>query len=378
MLVFDLTAVQYSGNNMVHGGQEYANIILNELINTGVKFACVLTSKLHINNEYINKLNTYKISYLDYCEIGLIEAIKRLGGHTFYSAIPYTYGNLDFCGIRFVGTIHGLRDLEILSDKYMHIYENSVKGYLKALVKRTKVYKLFTAQKVYNRFESLFNNKDFKFVVVSSHTKYAIKTFFPKVDLKNIKVYYSPSLVERTTHLVSSESFYLLVSGNRWLKNVYRAIIAIDDLLSKGVINHKVKITGAPSLQLLKKIKNSSYFEFLPYVSNEELAVLMQQAYCFIYPSLNEGFGYPPLQAMSCGTPTLVSSCCSIPEICGNGVLYFNPYSISEIENRLMQIEDLTYRSSLIKNGYQRFTEVYKKQKRDLEDFVKYILIGDE
>lgn len=378
MLVFDLMAVQYSGNNKIHGGGEYANIILNELINSGVQFACVFSSKLCINKDYFKKLDSYKILYIDCSEKGLLEAIRQLGGHTFYSAIPYVYGNLDFSGIRFVGTIHGLRDLEILSDDNMYIYESSLNGYLKSLIKGTGLYKAITTRKVYKRFESLFNNKDFRFVVVSLHTKYAIKTFFPKVELNNIRVYYSPSLVERTDHLDSSESFYLMVSGNRWLKNVYRAVLAIDDLLSKGLINHKVKITGSPSPKMLKKIKNLSYFEFLPYVTNEELALLMRQAYCFIYPSLNEGFGYPPLQAMACGTPAIVSSCCSIPEVCGNGALYFNPYSIAEIENRLMQIEDTSCRNSLVINGYKRFAQVYQKQSSDLKDFVSYILTSDE
>lgn len=282
MLVFDLTAVQYSGNNRIHGGGEYANIILNELISTGIKFSCVYTSQLHIDNDYFAKLNKYGIVYLDYKEIGLVETIKTLGGHTFYSAIPYTYGDLDFSGIRFIGTIHGLRDLEILSDEYMYIYDSTIKGYFKTLVKGTNLYKSITTRKIYKRFESLFKNKDFKFIVVSEHTKYAIKTFFPQVDLNNIKVYYSPSLVELTIHTKSLDSFYLLVSGNRWLKNVYRAILAIDDLLSKGLINHKVKITGSPSPKMLKKIKNPTYFEFFPYVTNEELSILMQQAYCFI------------------------------------------------------------------------------------------------
>lgn len=378
MLVFDLTSVQYSGKNKIHGGGEYANIILNQLINSGVSFSCVYTTQLNINKEYFSKLDKFGISYLDYSDIGLVAAIKKMGGHTFYSAIPYTYGNLDFSGIRFVGTIHGLRDLEILSDKYMTVYENSFSGYLKSFVKRSKLYNKITEKNVYNRFKSLFCNKDFKFIVVSEHTKYAVKTFFPDVDLNNIKVFYSPSLVKRKEHIESDESYYLMVSGNRWLKNVYRAILAIDNLISKGLINHKVKITGSPSTKILKRIKNSSYFEFLPYVTDDELSILMQKAFCFIYPSLNEGFGYPPLQAMSCGTPTLVSACCSIPEVCGKGALYFNPYSVSEIENRLMQVEDNLCRNNLIDEGYRRFEEVYAKQNKELDDLVMYILTKDE
>lgn len=373
MLIFDLTPVQYSHGTKFHGGGEYAKIILNELIKSNKKFSCVYTTELDISNDCISSLEHNDIAYLDYKEIGLIKAIRQLKGTTFYSALPYRYGKLDFSGIRFIGTIHGLRTLEILSDKYMHIYENSCSGYLKSRIRQTKLYEYIGYKKSYKELLTLFHNKDFRFIVVSNHTKYSITSIFPDVPSKEIKVLYSPSLIDKRTKFETRENYYLMVSGNRWLKNNYRAILAVDDLLSKGLINHNVIITGNPSKRLLNRIKNKDAFSFMPYVSTEELSDLMQKAFCFIYPSLNEGFGYPPLQAMAYGTPTIASSCCSIPEICGNGVFYFNPFSIGEIENRLMQIEDSSFRHSLVNLGYARFEEVTKKQKEDLKTLIEYI-----
>lgn len=373
MLIFDLTSVQYYGNIKNHGGGEYAGIILNELLSSNALFSCVYTSELNISQEYLSRLKNNNIECIDYKDIGLVNAIHKLGGDTFYSALPYKYGTLDFSGIRFIGTIHGLRSLEILTDKYMHVYEEGLVGYIISRIKQTKLYEYVTHRRVYKEFGTLLNNKNFEFIVVSNHTKYSIATFYPKFPLENIKVLYSPSLLERSIAPLKKDNYYLLVSGNRWLKNTYRAILAIDDLLSKGLISHSVKITGNPSSRILRRIKNIDHFEFLPYVSNEELSSLMQRAFCFIYPSLNEGFGYPPLQAMSCGTPTIASSCCSIPEVCSDGVLYFNPYSITEIENRLLQIEDEFFRHSLVELGYKRFNDVFKRQKEDLRILVDYI-----
>ncbi len=51
----------------------------------------------------------------------------------------------------------------------------------------------------------------------------------------------------------------------------------------------------------------------------------------FIFPSLYEGFGLPPLEAMACGCPVLASNQASIPEICSNGAEYFNPYDESDL-----------------------------------------------
>ena len=66
-------------------------------------------------------------------------------------------------------------------------------------------------------------------------------------------------------------------------------------------------------------------------VSDEELVRLYNQADCFVFPSLYEGFGLPPLEAMACGCPVLVSDIPVEREVCGDAALYFNPLEPSEI-----------------------------------------------
>jgi glycosyltransferase involved in cell wall biosynthesis len=77
---------------------------------------------------------------------------------------------------------------------------------------------------------------------------------------------------------------------------------------------------------------------FLGYVSNQQLLSLYSRAEAFVYPSFYEGFGLPPLEAMACGTPTLVSQTASLPEVCGDAVIYCNPYDSADIANKLTQI----------------------------------------
>jgi glycosyltransferase involved in cell wall biosynthesis len=62
------------------------------------------------------------------------------------------------------------------------------------------------------------------------------------------------------------------------------------------------------------------------YVSDAELKALYQSAACFVYPSLYEGFGLPPLEAMACGCPVVLSSAGALPEVGGDAVLYFEPH----------------------------------------------------
>jgi glycosyltransferase involved in cell wall biosynthesis len=66
-------------------------------------------------------------------------------------------------------------------------------------------------------------------------------------------------------------------------------------------------------------------------VSDEELVELYRTAAALVFPSLSEGFGLPPLEAMACGCPVAVSSAASLPEVCGDAAVYFDPTSVEDI-----------------------------------------------
>ncbi|AQG81316.1 glycosyltransferase family 4 protein [Spirosoma montaniterrae] len=94
---------------------------------------------------------------------------------------------------------------------------------------------------------------------------------------------------------------------------------------------------------------------FTGYVSDTDLVGLYQNAQVFAYPSFFEGFGIPPLEAMACGCPTLVSNTTSLPEVCGDASVYVDPHKIESITNGLTTIlNDAALRKSLIEKGYQR------------------------
>jgi glycosyltransferase involved in cell wall biosynthesis len=80
------------------------------------------------------------------------------------------------------------------------------------------------------------------------------------------------------------------------------------------------------------------------YVSDGELRALYENAGCFVYPSLYEGFGLPPLEAMMCGCPVIVSRKASLPEVCGSAAVYCDPGSprdVAESIERVMLDSDL-------------------------------------
>jgi glycosyltransferase involved in cell wall biosynthesis len=87
-------------------------------------------------------------------------------------------------------------------------------------------------------------------------------------------------------------------------------------------------------------------------VAREELAELYRTASALIFPSLYEGFGQPPLEAMASGTPVAVSRAGSLPEVCADAALYFEPTSVEEIAEAIVAVLDRP--DQLIRRGLER------------------------
>jgi glycosyltransferase involved in cell wall biosynthesis len=88
--------------------------------------------------------------------------------------------------------------------------------------------------------------------------------------------------------------------------------------------------------------------------SDNLLASLYKHAFCFVYPSLYEGFGIPPLEAMSMGCPVIASNTSSIPEVVGDAAILFNPYSKDELVNAIESLYNKSKRNDLIKRGFEQ------------------------
>ncbi|NJR66064.1 MAG: glycosyltransferase family 4 protein [Leptolyngbyaceae cyanobacterium CRU_2_3] len=97
---------------------------------------------------------------------------------------------------------------------------------------------------------------------------------------------------------------------------------------------------------------------FLDYVAYDQLPILMNQAIALVFPSLWEGFGFPVLEAMSCGTPVLTSNLSSLPEVAGDAAMLVNPYNQAEIAAALQTLlTDEGARSQLRAAGLLRASQ---------------------
>jgi glycosyltransferase involved in cell wall biosynthesis len=97
------------------------------------------------------------------------------------------------------------------------------------------------------------------------------------------------------------------------------------------------------------------YVRFLGYMPEETLAVMYRLAGVFVFPSLYEGFGLPPLEAMASGTPVVTSNVSSLPEVAGDAAVLVDPYDAQAIADGIHRVlSDETLRRDLRKKGVAR------------------------
>jgi len=115
---------------------------------------------------------------------------------------------------------------------------------------------------------------------------------------------------------------------------------------------------ASPAYQLAVELGIEERVVFAGYVSEQLLAWLYSSARCLLYPTLYEGFGFPVLEAMACGTPVITSECTSIPEIAGDAAILVDPASEKSIGDALvMLLQDERLRQVLISRGRERVSK---------------------
>jgi glycosyltransferase involved in cell wall biosynthesis len=156
--------------------------------------------------------------------------------------------------------------------------------------------------------------------------------------------------------------FVLYVGNIKPHKNIERLIDAFGRARSRGCPDDvKLVIIGDeiskyPALrQSVHKHKLDKHVRFLGFQPMETLAAFYRLARAFVFPSLYEGFGLPPLEAMACGTPVVTSNVSSLPEVAGGAALLVDPYDAEAISDGICRaLTDDALRADLIARGRER------------------------
>lgn len=154
--------------------------------------------------------------------------------------------------------------------------------------------------------------------------------------------------------LPAGRPFLLAVSSMSPHKN-FKALVDAISLL--GETDFDVIVAGGTNPAIFKdaRLPLPKTVRHLGYVSDARLKELYSKAACFIYPSLYEGFGLPPLEAMANGCPVIAARAGSLPEVCGDAALYCDPCSVEDIAQKIqMVMTDGRLRAALRSKGLER------------------------
>lgn len=160
------------------------------------------------------------------------------------------------------------------------------------------------------------------------------------------------------TEAVPDQPYFLYV-GSRWPYKNFDGLCRALAIVAKTEQNIKLCVVGSPfnskELKLIGEFGLLKVIENYGEVTDSWLAKLYRCSVAFVYPSLYEGFGIPPLEAMACETAVIAANCSSIPEVVGNAAVLFEPSEPDSLTEALFFVlNHPAKRSQFISKGYER------------------------
>jgi glycosyltransferase involved in cell wall biosynthesis len=167
--------------------------------------------------------------------------------------------------------------------------------------------------------------------------------------------------IEKPENPLISENYLLFVGNRKKHKNLKNLILSFNQI--KDQTNYKLVIAGRKDNndgkdeveELIDKLNIENYIIQFTDLSDENLINLYSYAKLFVFPSLYEGFGLPPLEAISCNCPVISSNIPVLQEILGPDIACFDPNSIENISDKLLfYSNNEENRMNLLKKGKER------------------------
>ena len=378
-ILFDFMSLQGS----INGGAEYTRRVLDEVLQKKYESYFEIYALYNSKESFINhEDNAYKNDINKWVDINqyttISDVIKYNSINTFFIGIFQRYMKYNLSGIncKSIVVIHDIASVEIQNSKLYLLKPESITERLKTKTKSfiSLIFKRY--REFDNDFEShsyFLLNPNTNIVTVSHFSHNSIKYNVPYLKDKSINVFYSPlrktasPVAEPQVQTLIEEGYkyFLILSAGRWLKNADMAL----EVIGRFVIEHPdyyVVTTGLKDSRFQNHIA-------LSYVDDNKLSYILKNAVALIYPTLMEGFGYPPLECMQYGVPVFSSGMASLPEVLGDAAIEFSPFYKCELYDKLNLFLNMNM-DMLRKRALKQYEIVKSKQESDLEALIKLII----
>ena len=352
-IFFDLRDCQEQHGTLFHGGGYALREIFSQIMNAfeSLITTVILDNSLQLPDSVGQVVREDRLNVINPGHQSIVDAHKLDPGRetvivtaTMDDSWTYDYGeDISICTI-----IHGPRVLDMPTDVCEIRYRKGIADKIKAITKmlfKDRYYAMFQS-----RYNAITSSRHLGVVTSSFSSKASLLKHLPALQSSKVAVIYPPlpSLIVTSNDdaakvlgkygLIEKE-FFLVENADRWIKNAHRIIRALA-LIEKRrpslLGDHKVVLTGNVTMPLPSGIRRRVIS--LGYIDESELVVLKAKSKALLYGSVNEGFGYPPLQSMHYGVPVIASSAASIPEVSGTACIYCNPLDIEDIATKVVLV----------------------------------------
>jgi len=179
-----------------------------------------------------------------------------------------------------------------------------------------------------------------------------------------------------------SRPFFLYVGQWRQHKNLVRLIRAFALFKRQYGLDYQLVLVGsidkyAPEIpKTIKQLGLQDHVITTGYVSDTSLPIFYDKAAAFVFPSLYEGFGIPPLEAMAAGTPVISSNASVMPEVLGNAAMYFDPTNIENMADTMYKVvSNFTIQKQLKDKGFKQIKKYsYTKMAKEIWAIYEQVL----
>ena len=262
----------------------------------------------------------------------------------------------------YVPLIHyKFKSVQVIHDAFFSEYPNHYNKYWLIL------YRIFSLPGVY---------KSSYIITPTEYSKKQLLKYFNLPEEKIFVISEGPKLFNNNTkedhinkdlnNIISSNKYFLHVGVFEKRKNIPFLIKSFNEFIKNGNLSYKLIIVGKGTnrkesddtnniLNLISELQLNNFVILTGYLTDNELECVYKNAFAYIFPSYNEGFGLPILEAFHFDVPVLVSNNSCLPEVGDNAVLYFNPFDQKDLI-KCMEIitTDETLRKELILKGRNR------------------------